>query len=58
MSSEKSCNCPYKKSCHSMRQELQVEIREKYKTTIEQCPFHKVLKPMYEKNSQNKGCEN
>lgn len=55
MNSEKSCDCPYKKSCHSMRQALQVEIREEYKTTIEQCIFHKALKPIYERNSQNKG---
>jgi hypothetical protein len=45
---KKSCDCPYKKSCHSIRQKLQAEMREKYKSTIENCPFHKELKELYE----------
>lgn len=54
MSSEKSCDCPYKKSCNSMRQALQVEIREEYKTTIEQCIFHKISKQLYQNKIQGK----
>lgn len=45
---KKSCNCPYQKSCHSIRQELQVELREKNKHTIEECDFYKELKKIYE----------
>jgi hypothetical protein len=38
---KKSCNCPYKKSCHSIRQELQVELREKNKHTMKNAIFTK-----------------
>lgn len=44
----RECDCPYKKSCHPQRQQLQVEIREENKSTIEKCPFYKELKDLYE----------
>lgn len=45
----KKCNCPYFKSCNEFRQDLQCEIRERQKTSIEDCMFYILLKPMYEK---------
>jgi hypothetical protein len=49
-----TCDCPYKGSCHLTRQEIQVEIREKYGCKIEDCDFYKVLKSMYEKSEKEK----
>jgi hypothetical protein len=46
----KTCECPYKERCHSIRQELQIELREKNKSTIEKCPFYRVLKNFIETN--------
>ena len=45
---KKSCDCPYKKSCYLIRQELQAGLREKNKRTIEECDFYKELKKIYE----------
>lgn len=49
----KKCNCPYLESCSEFRQDLQVEIRERQKTSIDGCMFFKVLKPMYEEIDVN-----
>ncbi|APF21186.1 DUF1653 domain-containing protein [Clostridium butyricum] len=54
---KKSCNCPYKKSCHSIRQELQVELREKNKYTIEECVFYKELKEIYKNMNKKRTVE-
>jgi len=50
------CDCPYKSSCHLLRQRLQVEFRVKRWRKLEDCEFHKLLKPMYEKNESEKPC--
>jgi hypothetical protein len=43
------CNCPYKASCHLVRQFLQDKFRKEMKNyKIEDCDFYKLLKPMYE----------
>lgn len=49
----KKCGCPYSKSCHEFRQDLQSEIRERQKTSIQDCIFFKLLKPMYEERNIN-----
>lgn len=46
---KKICDCPYYKSCHEGRQELQVKHREGNKKGLENCPFYPYLKDMYEK---------
>ncbi len=55
----KKCDCPYSKSCHEVRQDLQSEIRERGKASIKHCIFFKILKPMYEegkiRTSKKKG---
>ena len=46
------CDCPYKGSCHLMRQKIQTKVRQRYGRKIEDCDFYKVLKPMYEKEGE------
>ena len=45
------CDCPYKGSCHTWRQNLQVEFRLKSGEGLESCPFYILLKSMYEERS-------
>lgn len=45
------CDCPYKASCHTWRQQLQVEFREESGKGLESCPFYILLKPMYEERN-------
>lgn len=40
-------DCDYKASCHTWRQQLQVEFREKSGKGLENCPFYAMLKSMY-----------
>ena len=47
MKNKKICNCPYYKSCHSIRQEIQKEYRDKTGRGLSSCPFLPYLREMY-----------
>lgn len=48
------CGCPFKGSCHLIRQSGQAEWREESNTSITDCDFYKLLKPRYIEREQEK----